>query len=400
MKLREPEQERKSPFRWIGRLLLLLFTVSACFIASVFLFSRWQEARLGGIAQLDGGESGRNPLELLYLQSYLALNAESLQQPVGAGKETVIINIEPGETAEMIADRLSKAGLLHDVELFQRYVQYVGLDGQLEVGKYLLSPDMSIPDLALALTQAGVTEIELSFLNGWRLAEMVEYLAAVRPANIDPRVFANLAEGRIKHDLSSYSFLDSKPDGSSLEGYLFPGSYVVPVDADAAYLFDSMLTGFGEQVREQLIVSFERNGLTIHDAVTLASIIEKETKVTAEMPLMASVYTNRLSIGERLQADPTVQYVIGYDPGTDSWWKSPLALDDLSIESPYNTYLYPGLPPGPITNPALASLQAVAAPAQTDFLFFVADCNADIAGSHVFSRTFEEHLAYVNQCRE
>jgi UPF0755 protein len=160
-----------------------------------------------------------------------------------------------------------------------------------------------------------------------------------------------------------------------------------------------MLDKFGQQVPDQLRTSFERNGLSIHEAITLASIIEKETSVEIEMPLMASVYTNRLSEGMLLQADPTVQYSIGYYVETDSWWKSPLSEADLSVDSPYNTYIYGGLPPGPITNPALAALQAVAAPAQTDYLFFVADCEAEIAGSHVFSRTFEEHLANVNRCR-
>ena len=115
---------------------------------------------------------------------------------------------------------------------------------------------------------------------------------------------------------------------------------------------------------------------------------------------MASVYINRLLSSMPLQADPTVQYVIGYDQDTNSWWKSPLNEADLSLDSPYNTYLYSGLPPGPITNPSQASLQAVAAPAESSFLFFVADCESDIPGSHSFSVTFDEHLEKVNRCRE
>jgi UPF0755 protein len=160
-----------------------------------------------------------------------------------------------------------------------------------------------------------------------------------------------------------------------------------------------MLSRFSQQIPEQFRNSYDSQGLSIYDAVTLASIIQKETRVKGEMGLMASVYGNRLSDGMLLQADPTVQYVIGYHEESSSWWKSPLAAADLLLDSPYNTYLYGGLPPGPITNPALAALQAVAAPAQSDFLFFVADCNAEIAGSHVFSRDFEEHLVNVNQCR-
>lgn len=395
-----PDQDEKSPLRWVARLAVLLVAVSACLVASVFLFSKWQETRLGGIVELNGGAVGLNPLEILYLESYLALNSEALQSSTGKGKEKLAFIVAPGETAETVANNLTDAGLLGDQELFLRYVRYVGLDGRLEIGNYRLSPDMTIPDLALALSEAGIQEVELRFLEGWRISEMVEYLAVTRPADIDPQEFAGIANGRIPHDLSGYDFLKTKPDGSSLEGYLFPGGYRVPVEADAVYLVDIMLDNFDQKVPNLLRLSFERNGLSIHEAVSLASIIEKETSVAMEMPMMASVYTNRLSEGMLLQADPTVQYVIGYHADTDSWWKSPLAEIDLSVDSPYNTYLYGGLPPGPITNPALPALQAVAAPAQSDYFFFVADCEAEVAGSHVFSRTFEEHLANVNHCRQ
>jgi len=400
MKHRESQENQKNPLRWLARLLLLLVVVFSCFVASIFLYLRWQEARLSRLAFLQPAASNLNPLELLYLESYLALNAESLQVSAGTGSEKLDFYIEPGQTAETIANNLEDGGLLGDAEPFVRYVRYVGLDDQLDIGKYRLSSDMTVLELASALSQAGVVDVELSFLNGWRIAEMVEYLSVVRPAKIDPREFAEIAEGRIPHDLSAYSFLESKPSDATLEGYLFPGRYVVPVDAGASVLIDMMLSRFGQEVSDQLLISFGRNGMSVQDAVTLASIIEKETKVTVEKSLMASVYSNRLHDGMLLQADPTVQYVIGYDAPSDSWWKSPLKEADLKVDSPYNTYLYQGLPPGPITNPSLASLQAVATPADTNFFFFVADCDAEVAGSHAFSRTFEEHLVKVNQCRE
>lgn len=399
MNFKEPDQEQKNPLRWIARMVLLLLTISICLVASLFLYSRWQRTRLGGIAEVSGGAIDLNPLEHLFLESYLALNADALESPIGSGNQNMTFIIEPGETAETIANNLSSVGLLQDVELFVRYVRYIGLDGQMEVGKYLLSPDMTIPDLALAISQSGIRDVEIIILDGWRISEMVEYLKATRPANIDPAEFANIAEGRAPFVRSKYDILASNPEGSSLEGFLFPGSYVLPIEADAAYLVDIMLTRFAEQVPELFRNSYNRNGMSIYEAVTLASIIQKETRVEGEMALMASVYSNRLAGGILLQADPTVQYVIGYHAESESWWKSPLAAADLSIDSPYNTYLYGGLTPGPITNPAQAALQAVAAPAQSDYLFFVADCNAEIAGSHVFSQTFEEHLTNVNQCR-
>jgi UPF0755 protein len=137
----------------------------------------------------------------------------------------------------------------------------------------------------------------------------------------------------------------------------------------------------------------------VHEAVTLAAIVEREAVVATERPIIAGVFYNRLAQGIKLEADPTVQYPLGYQPDSDSWWKSPLFLVDLEMDSPYNTYRYGGLPPGPIANPSLSSLEAVAFPAATEFIFFVADCEAAVPGSHAFSITYEEHLANVQRCR-
>ena len=127
-------------------------------------------------------------------------------------------------------------------------------------------------------------------------------------------------------------------------------------------------------------------GLSLREAVTLASIIEREGVLNAERATIASVFFNRLELGMKLEADPTIQYAVGYDAANDSWWKSPLFQTDLELDSPYNSYLYPGLPPGPIANPGLSSLRAVAEPAQTQFIFFVADCSGEAPGSHNFSQ--------------
>ena len=133
-----------------------------------------------------------------------------------------------------------------------------------------------------------------------------------------------------------------------------------------------------------------RQNLSLHQAVTLASIIERETRADEEKALIASVFYNRLEAGMRLETDPTVQYALGYDPVGKTWWKSPLYLDDLAVNSPYNTYQNSGLPPGPISNPALATLIAALQPEESPYFFFRARC--DGSGTHVFSITFEEHL--------
>jgi UPF0755 protein len=185
-----------------------------------------------------------------------------------------------------------------------------------------------------------------------------------------------------------YIFTAELPDPPSLEGYLFPDTYNLSTDMTAIDLVKVMLDNFENQVDAELQERFNENGFSLHQAVTLASIIEREAVIAEEGPVIASVFINRLALGMKLEADPTVQYAIGSEGG--GWWKPSLTLDDLNVQSPYNTYLYEGLPPGPIANPGLSALRAVAYPAETTYLYFRAMC--DGSGRHAFAVTYEEHL--------
>jgi UPF0755 protein len=153
-------------------------------------------------------------------------------------------------------------------------------------------------------------------------------------------------------------------------------------------LVQSMLQNFDKRVTGELRSAFSDQGLSLYQAVILASIVEREAVVPDERELIASVFLNRLSMDMKLEADPTIQYALGQQPD-GGWWKAPLSLEDLEINSPYNTYLYQGLPVGPICNPGLDSLLAVAYPASSPYLYFRAQC--DGSGRHFFSETFEEH---------
>jgi UPF0755 protein len=170
----------------------------------------------------------------------------------------------------------------------------------------------------------------------------------------------------------------------------YPGSYRLPRQSTAGEVITTLLEAFQTQLTPDILAGFERQGLDIYKAVILASIVERETVIDDEMPLIASVFLNRLAEGMPLEADSTVQYALGYQEETGTWWKVPLSLDDLQIDSPYNTYLYGGLPPEPIANPGLLALKAVAFPAQTGYYYFRAAC--DDSGEHRFAETFEEHL--------
>lgn len=385
--------------RWFFRLAFLLFILVVIIGTILLLRLRWQALLDGYVDLTEGGDPDLTLIERLYLQTYLSTQTEQLTSPVGDGATPVSFAISPGESADVIASNLVQAGLLSDADLFVRYVRFHGLDETLEAGDYTLSPRLTLPELALTLTEAYAQEIELRFLEGWRLEEMAEYLSVTNPADISADEFQAIAQRETPFNLSNYDFLSSLPPEATLEGFLFPDTYLLPLEADAAYLVDQMLQNFGQRVTPALRQAFGAKGLSLRQAVALASIIEREAVVPEERPLIAGVFFNRLAQNIKLEADPTAQYALGYQPQQESWWKSPLDLDDLQVDSPYNTYLVSGLPPGPIANPGLSSLEAVAEPRDTDFLFFVVDCRSDVAGSHIFSASYEEHLAHVQRCR-
>jgi len=387
----EPRRAGVSAGGCLGRLLLAAVVLVALAAAALVL---WR-------ALPRGVDPDVNPdLDLVrrtYLEFYLSQRADQLAGPAGSGAGPVTFAIAPGEGATAIAENLRAAGLLDDSELFLNYVAYYGLDGGLVAGEHVLDPQMTIPQLTEALGSGRSQTLELSFLPGWRSEEIANYLRVVAPAQIDGDEFLSLVQTR--RGAGSHSFLAGLPEGASLEGYLFPDRYPIGRDTTAAALLDLMLARFDEQVTPAMRQAYGASGLSLRDAVILASIIEKEAALAEEKPLMAAVFLNRLRVEMPLQADPTVQFALGYQAESGTWWKSPLSAEDLQVNSPFNTYLHGGLPPGPIANPGLASLQAVAAPAAVDYLFFVLDCAAATSGAHAFSATYDEHLANVARCQ-
>jgi UPF0755 protein len=241
------------------------------------------------------------------------------------------------------------------------------------------------------LQDATPKEVTFTILEGWRLEE----IAATLPTTgltITPEVFMEA----VSTVPTSHEFLLEIPPQGTLEGFMLPDSYKVPRDLKIHQLTNHILDNFGIQVTFDIREGFERQELNLFEAVTLASIVEREAVDEDEMPLIASVFLNRLAIGMKLEADSTVQYALGFNRDQDSWWTNPLTAEHLQFDSAYNTYRYPGLPPGPIANPGLTALRAVAFPAQTPYYYFRATC--DDSGKHVFAETFEEHV--LNACPE
>ena len=336
------------------------------------------------------------------LSAYLETNRAKLDQPASTEPSPTQFVIQPGQPARTIAENLANAGLITDARLFEAYVRVNGLAGNLQAGAYQLSPSMTIPAIAQALQRAVAPEIVVRVGEGWRLEQTADYLTQSTP--LDGADYRRRAETGDLSGLgtSQYDFLQLRPAGASLEGYLYPDTYRLPAEgATAQDLIGRQLDKFAEQVMPfwREAVAKGTTDLTLHQALTLASIIEREAIVDEERPMIAGVYLNRLARKMKLQADPTVQYAMGYQPDTGRWWKTPMNLDEYaSADSPYNTYLYSGLPPGPIASPSLKSILAVLEPAKHDYLYFVAEPGG--TGRHAFARTYEEHLKNVERYRQ
>lgn len=330
---------------------------------------------------------GSPNLAINYLDRYsyaiaLLWSAGDLSVPVQAEGMEQLFTIESGESVSQISDHLEQMGLIRNSRIFRIYLVWKGLDKSVQAGNYRISPGMTGIEIALALQDSTPSEVTYNVLAGWRMEEIAASLPT-SGLNIDPEEFMNAAENPSYH-------LEFLPENKPAEGFLFPGSYFLPRDTTADQLISILFQNFSNNLSSELRENFSRQGLDVYQAVILASIIEKEAVVADEQPLIASVFFNRLNVGMKLDSDPTVQYALGYDLDKKSWWKNPLTLTDLAIDSPYNTYIYTGFPPTPISNPSINALNAVAFPAQSPYYYFRARC--DGSGLHAFSETFEQHL--------
>ena len=312
--------------------------------------------------------------------------------PSDSSKHSFVVH--EGESAARIADRLQTEGLIEDARSFRWMADLQGLASDLSAGEYELSPSMRPSEILAALAE-GKTKANplVTFPEGWRAEEIAERLAARGIGTSDQFMTV------VKQGQSSNPVLRDRPPGSSLEGYLFPESYAVDEKTTPDSMTERMVAQFDESFTPEMRRKAAALGMTVHQVVILASVIEREAVIPSERPLMAGVFYNRLKAGMPLQSDPTVQYAVATaDPESHvkyGWWKKDLTEADLQIDSPYNTYMYPGLPAGPICDPGLASLMAAVGPTQTDYYYFVARPD----GSHAFAKTLEEHNANVLQYR-
>ncbi len=287
----------------------------------------------------------------------------------------VMVQIRPGQTGSEVARLLRAKGVIRSEILFKLLLRLTAAHADLKAGRFDLRKNT--PDLQVihCIKTGKCTHYEkITFLEGWRSEEMAEELAV--HGVTDAREFLNLVRAQ------------------DLEGKLFPSTYLFADNTPPQKVIDEMLSQYKKKVAP-LFKKYPTH-LTERQVLTLASIVEREAVVHDERPKIAAVYLNRFHMGKRLEADPTVQYALGFALRENRYWKRGLTYKDLKIDSPYNTYRNVGLPPGPICNPGAKSVEAVLNP-QQDFeaLFFV----ADNTGRHVFSRTFHEHKQHIKRIR-
>jgi len=302
----------------------------------------------------------------------------SLMMPAASpgNAEAVLFAVPAGSTAADIGRALEEAGLIRSARHFELVSRLMGLDQRLQAGDYLLSADMNLLSIVRQLEAGKIYTVRVTIPEGMHLRQIADLLA--RHGLVDRARFLQLASD----DTLVYG--NNPPIDKpvrSLEGYLFPDTYLLSPAMTEEQIIRRMVSRFLE-VAGPVIQSKEAPlGLSMHEVVTLASIVEAEALYQREKPIIASVFLNRLRINMPLQADPTINYLFDEH-------RSRILYADLEIDSPYNTYRYSGLPPGPIGSPGLSAIRAVLEPAETDYLFFVARGD----GTHVFTRTFAEHV--------
>ena len=292
----------------------------------------------------------------------------------GYGEPEVFVDIPSGSGPNRIADQLVGAGVVRDPLTFRAALLISGRARALKAGEYRFNAPMHALDVIDKIARGDVYKRLITFREGLTIAEM----AAV----FEERGFGTAADFQ-KAAGNTQLISDLDPAAADLEGYLFPETYSLPRSTPAGDVVAQMVAGFKAALSPETRAAADAAGLNVRQLVTLASLVEKETAAAVERPLVAAVYRNRMKVGMGMQADPTVIYALT----KAGRYKGNLSRESLQFDSPYNTYRYAGLPPGPIAAPGRAALEAAARPADVDYLYFVSKND----GTHVFASTLAEH---------
>ena len=297
--------------------------------------------------------------------------------PVQQKSQTVTVEIPSGVTSRAISRQLSRAGLIRSSTLFNYWVQWQGVSHRLKACTYQFNRSMSLQQIINQLQSGQVILRQLAIPEGWTLNQIADLWEQTSLGSTES--FLQIA-GEVRWQ-RAYDL-----PGSTVEGYLFPETYRLADGSSAETAIKTMLDHFQDQWTPGMGLAAKQIGLSRGETIILASIIEKEAQIDSEREIISSVYHNRLRTGWKLDADPTVLYGLGNPPRS-------LTRVDLRTDTPYNTYLRKGLPPGPICNPGRASIMAALRPAKTPYFYFVASGG----GGHYFSETLDQHQRMVRR---
>ncbi len=299
------------------------------------------------------------------------------------------VSIVEGDSAAVIGRRLLISEAIGSHTRFELLALLLGWEGSLEPGSYSFEAGLTTYEILWRIHFGEISPLRVVIPEGLRVEQVTERL--VQAGVIEYADFVVALEADAESSTVG-PLAAQRPAGASLEGYLFPSAYSFPLGATAEDALHLMLLRLGDSLNPLLQEQIDASGRTLHEILTIASIIEREVVEDSERSLVSAVIWNRLDAGMPLQMDSTVQYAVG---NHGEWWKRELTAADLATESAFNTYLVSGLPPTPIASPGLASIEAAANPARVPYLFFVARGD----GTHEFAVTYEEHQANVERYR-
>ena len=305
----------------------------------------------------------------------------SLAKPVNAAAgDAVMVVVKPGMATQVIGELLYEKGLIKNVLLFRVVAKLEGAEGSLKAGEYAFSKAMTVNEMIGKLTRGETAYKQFTIPEGFTIDQIAAFLEKNNLASAAK--YKAFAAG-----YAPYDYINPAANAKyKAEGFVFPDTYRIAAGTGEEQLVKMMMSQFDSQFTPAMRQRAAELGLSVRDVVILASLVEKEAQVAAERPVIAGVFMRRLKLEMPLQSCATIQYILGYP-------KPELTVQDTELPSPYNTYQNMGLPPGPIASPGLAAIKAVLDPADTEFLYFFA--NKD--GSHVFSRSYDEHLAAINR---
>jgi len=306
----------------------------------------------------------------------------AVKSPFNTRGESLVFVVKKGDGVRQIAANLQSAKLINSNLFFNIYARNNNLATKFQAGEYELSAKLSMSEIAdiLANGKAIRKEKEVKFIEGWTTREMDAYLAKTNI--IKAGELLDYSQKEVSNLRTNYDFLNDLPANATLEGFLFPDTYKINENAKLDSIIKKMLGNFNGKLTEEMRADIKKQGKSLYEIVTMASLIEKEVKSYDDKRMVSGIFWNRIKNGQALESCATLAFILGVN-------KKQYTYEDTKVDSPYNSYMNRGLPPGPISNPGINAIKAAIYPIENDYVYFLSRFDN---GETVFSKTYDEHL--------